>query len=142
VLFVGMKYWYFPLLVKDVVVDFHLMTCELNSIQWRGNWLRHTLAWNRFRSEESWNPINEKDLLLEPTLCDQALRCAVGCVAHEIKGESVMRLLRQILCHVVGDVFFCRDVYDAELVLADTIANPMKPHVDCLAAFLLDSVVG
>jgi hypothetical protein len=27
----------FPLLVKDVVVDFHPMTCELNSIQWRGN---------------------------------------------------------------------------------------------------------
>ncbi len=27
------NYWYFPLLVKDVVVDFHPMTCELNSIQ-------------------------------------------------------------------------------------------------------------
>ena len=53
-----------------------------------------------------------------------------------------MNFLRQIFCHVVGDVFFSRDVYDAELVLADTIANPMKPHVDSLAALLLDSVVG
>ncbi len=81
-------------------------------------------------------------MLLEPTLCDQALRCAVGCVAHEIKSESVMKLLRQIFCHVVGDVFFRRDVYDAESVLANAIANPMKPHVDCLAALLLDGVVG
>ncbi len=81
-------------------------------------------------------------MLLEPTLCDQALRCDVGCVAHEIKGESVMKLLRQILCHVVGDVFFRWDVCDAELVLADAIANPMKPHVDGLAALLLDGVVG
>ncbi len=71
-----------------------------------------------------------------------ALRCAVGCVAHEIKGESVMKLLRQILCHVVGDVFFRRDVYDVELVLADAIANQRKPHVDCLAALLLDGVSG
>ena len=80
---------------------------------------------------------------LEPTLCDQAVRCAVGSVAHEIKGESFMKVLGKILCHVVGDVFFRGDVYyDAELVLANTIANPMKPHVDSLAAFLLDSVVG
>ena len=80
--------------------------------------------------------------LLEPTLCDQALRCAVASVAHEIKCESFMKLLGQILCHVVGDVFFRRDVYDAELVLADAIANPMEPHVDSLAALLLDGVIG
>ena len=83
-----------------------------------------------------------RGLLLEPTLCDQALRCAVASVAHEIKCESFMKLFGQILCHVVGDVFFRRDVYDAELVLSDTIANPMKPHVDGLAALLLDGVVG
>ena len=80
---------------------------------------------------------------LEPTLCDRAVRCAVGSVAHEIKGESFMKVLDgKILCHVVGDVFFRGDVYDAELVLANTIANPMKPHVDSLAALLLDSVIG
>ena len=35
-----------------------------------------------------------RGLLLEPTLCDQALRCAVASVAHEIKcrlHESQMR---------------------------------------------------
>ena len=73
-------------------------------------------------------------------MCDQAVRCAV-CVAHDVKDESFVKFLGQILCHVVGDVFGCRDVYDAELVLADTIANPMKPHVDCLAALLLDGVI-
>ncbi len=81
-------------------------------------------------------------LLLEPTLCDQALRCAVASVAHEMKCESFMKLLGQILCHVVGDVFLCRDVYDTELVLSDAITNPMKPHVDGLAALLLDGVIG
>ncbi len=40
-----------------------------------------------------------------------------------------MKFLQQILCHVVGDVFFRRDVYDAELVLADTIVNPMESHI-------------
>ncbi len=79
---------------------------------------------------------------LEPTLRDQALRGVVGYAAHEIEGESVVKFLRQILCHVVGDVFFCRDIYDAELILADAIANPMKPHIDCLAVLLLDGVVG
>jgi hypothetical protein len=88
------------------------------------------------------NPNNEKGSFSEPALCDQAVRCAVGSVAHEIKGESFMKVLGQILCHVVGDVFFRWDVDDAELVLADTIANPMKPHVDGLAALLLDGVVG
>ncbi len=57
------------------------------------------------------------------------------------RGESVMKVLRQILCHVIGDAFFRGDVYDAELILADTIANPVKSHeshIDCLAALLLD----
>ena len=75
-------------------------------------------------------------------MCDQALRCAVASVAHEIKCESFVKLLGKILCHVVGDVFFCRDVYDTELVLSYTIPNPVKPHVDGLAALLLDGVVG
>ncbi len=70
------------------------------------------------------------------------MRGGVGGVAHEIKGESVMKFLRQIFCHVVGDVFFRRDVYDAELVLADAVANPMEPHVDSFAALLLDGVIG
>ena len=81
-------------------------------------------------------------MLLEPTLCDQALRCAVASVAHEIKCESFMKLLGQILCHVVGDVFFRRDVYDAELILSDTIANPVESHINGLTALLLDGVVG
>ena len=82
-----------------------------------------------------------RGLLLEPTLCDQALRCAVASVAHEIKFESFMKLLGQIFCHVVGDVFFRRDVYDAELVLSDTIANPVEPHVDTHCQFTLLSAL-
>ncbi len=74
-------------------------------------------------------------------LRDQTLRGGVGGVAHEIKGEAVMNFFRQIFYHVVGDVFFRRDVYDAELILSDTVANPMKSHVDCLAALLLDGVI-
>ncbi len=73
---------------------------------------------------------------------DQTLRGVVGGVAHEVKGESVMKFFRQIICHVVGDVFFRRDVYDAELVLAYAIANPMEPHVDSFAALLFDGVIG
>jgi hypothetical protein len=61
---------------------------------------------------------------------DQTLRGVVGCVAHEIKGDSVMKFLQQILCtsNVVGDFSF---------VGMYTIANPMKPHINCLAALLL-----
>ncbi len=72
----------------------------------------------------------------------QTLRGVIGCAAHEIKGESVMKFLWQILCHVVGEDFFRRDVHDAELILADAIANPMKSHIDYLAALLLDGIVG
>ena len=56
-----MKYWYFPLLVKDVVVDFHPMMCELNSIQWRGNWLRH-IDFSKFRFSTVSLPVLEKDI--------------------------------------------------------------------------------
>ncbi len=80
-------------------------------------------------------------MVLEPTLRDQILRGVVVGVAHEVEGKSVMKFLWQILCHVVGDVFFRRDVDDAELIMANTIVNPMKSHVDCLAALLLDGVV-
>jgi hypothetical protein len=62
-------------------------------------------------------------------------------VSRTIKGESVMDFLWQILCTVVGDVFFRGDVYDAELILADAIADPVKPQINCLAALLLDGVV-
>ncbi len=48
-----------------------------------------------------------------------------------------MKFLRPILCYVVGNVFFRWDVYDAELILADTIANPMKCHIDALLRFCL-----
>ena len=61
---------------------------------------------------------------------DQTLRGVVGCVAHEIKGELVMKFLRPILCYVVGNVFFRWDVYDAELILAtypwiESFRNPV-----------------
>ncbi len=39
-------------------------------------------------------------------------------VAHEIEDEFVVEFLRQVLDYVVGDVFFSRDVYQIELVLA------------------------
>ncbi len=53
-----------------------------------------------------------------------------------------MEFLRQIFGHVVGDVFFStRNVHEAELVLADAVTDPVEPHINCLAAFLLDCVV-
>ncbi len=49
--------------------------------------------------------------------------------------------LRQILGHVVGDVFLRGDVHEAESVLSDAVAYPVEPHANRLAAPLLDGVV-
>ncbi len=72
---------------------------------------------------------------------DQTLRGCVGSVTHKIECKSVVKFLRQIFGHVVGDIFFSRDVHEAELVLSDAVAYPMEPHVNCLAASLFDCVV-
>ncbi len=58
-------------------------------------------------------------------------------VSHEIEDESVVEFLRQVLGHVVGDVYFSRYVYQVELVLAYLVPDPMESHVDRLAVFHL-----
>jgi hypothetical protein len=45
----------------------------------------------------------------------------VSRVAHKIEDESVVVFLRQVLGHVVGDIFFSGDVYQVELVLAYSV---------------------
>ena len=80
-------------------------------------------------------------LEVKSTLRDQTLRCCVDGVAHEVEDEPVVEVLRQVLGHVVGDVFFRRDVHEIELVLANSVPDPMESHVDCLAAFHFDDVV-
>ena len=72
---------------------------------------------------------------------DQALRCYVAGVSHEVEDEPVVEFLRQVLCHVVGDVFFRRDVNEVELILANAVSDPMESHVDCFASFHFDVVV-
>ncbi len=67
--------------------------------------------------------------------------CCVSGISHEIEDESIVDFLGQVLGLVVGDVFFSRDVYQVELVLAYSIPDPMESHVDRLAAFHLDVVV-
>ncbi len=52
-----------------------------------------------------------------------------------------MDFLGQVLGHVVGDVLFSRDVYQVELVLVNSVPDPVESHVDCLAAFHFDVVV-
>jgi hypothetical protein len=74
-------------------------------------------------------------------LCDQTFRGCVGSVTDKIECESVVEFLRQVVFRVVGDVLFSRDVFEAGLVLADAVADPVEPHINSLAAFLLDCVV-
>ncbi len=69
------------------------------------------------------------------------MRCCVSGISHEIEDESIVDFLGQVLGHVVGDVFFSRDVYQVELVWAYSVPDPMESHVDRLAAFHLDVVV-
>ena len=66
---------------------------------------------------------------------DQTLRCCVAGISHEVEDEPVVEFLRQVLRHVVGDVFFSRDVHQVELVLADSVPDPVESHVYRLAAF-------
>ena len=81
-------------------------------------------------------------LQVKSTLRDEALRCCVDGVAYEVEDEPVVEILRQVLRHVVGDVFFRGgDVHEIELVLTNAVPNPMESHVDCLASFHFDAVV-
>ncbi len=72
---------------------------------------------------------------------DQTLRCCGDGVSHEVEDELVVEFLRQVLRHVVGDVFFRGDVNEVELVLANAVPDPMESHIDCLASFHFDVVV-
>ena len=72
---------------------------------------------------------------------DQTLRCCVAGISHEVEDEPVVEFLRQVLRHVVCDVFFRGDVNEVELVLANTVSDPMESHVDCFASFHFDVVV-
>ena len=47
-------------------------------------------------------------------------------------------MLRKIICQVVGSTA----PVDEKLALVDTVADPIKAHVDGFRAALLDSVVG
>ena len=80
-------------------------------------------------------------LQVKSTLRDETLRCCVDGVAYEVEDEPVVEFLRQVLRHVVGDVFFRRDVNEVELVLANSVPDPMESHVDGLASFHFDAVV-
>ena len=72
---------------------------------------------------------------------DQKLHCCISGISHEIEDESIVDFLWQVLGHVVGDVFFSRDVYQVELVLAYSVPDPVESHVDRLAALHFDIVV-
>ena len=46
-----------------------------------------------------------------------------------------------VLCKVVGEVGFAWGPIDIELVLFDTVAQPVKSHVDCFGLVLFDSAI-
>ncbi len=58
-----------------------------------------------------------------------------------MEDESIVGFLGQVLGHVSGDVFFSRDVYQVELVLAYSVPDPVESHIDCFASFHFDVVV-
>ena len=72
---------------------------------------------------------------------DKTFRCCVSSISHEIEDKSIVDFLGQVLGHVVGDVFFSKDVYQIELVLTYPVPDPAELHVDSLAAFHFDVVV-
>ncbi len=72
---------------------------------------------------------------------DQTFRCCVSGISHETEDESIVDFLGQVFDHIVGGVFFSRDVHQVELVLAYSVPDPMESHVDRLAAFHFDVVV-
>ncbi len=47
-----------------------------------------------------------------------------------------------MFCEVVSQVLLRWDICNGELILSDPIPNPVEPHVNCFAAFLLYAVCG
>ena len=62
---------------------------------------------------------------------DETLRCCVDGVAHEVEDEPVVEVLRQVLGHVVGDVFFRRDVHEIEYRIGFGEFGPGSNGIAC-----------